>query len=175
MWRKLAVVLTGTTLALFLLTSTAHAQEGDYPPQGGALGVSASEVSPGGSLTISGDGCASSANVDFAVEGAAAGSTAADSSGVFSGSVAIPSSASGDVDVTATCPGPEGEDVVLTATVTVAAAGTGTGTDTGALPRTGSSNSFPTVGVALVLLCIGAAFVVATRRRSTARATTSTK
>jgi LPXTG-motif cell wall-anchored protein len=113
-------------------------------------------------------GCASSATVDFAVAGAAAGSPTADSAGAFSGSVTIPSTASGDVDVTATCAGPEGEAVVLNATVTITAAAGAT--DGGTLPRTGSSDSFPTVGVALVLLCIGAAFVVATRRRSATRA-----
>jgi LPXTG-motif cell wall-anchored protein len=162
--RKLAVVLSGTVLALMLLPSAAFAQQ-DYVPAGGALGVSASEVSAGGSLTISGDGCASSATVDFAVAGAAAGSTTADASGVFSGDVTIPNGASGPVDVTATCAGPDGESVVLTATVNVAAAGTGTGS----LPRTGSSSSFPTVAVALILLCVGAAFVVATRRRAVSR------
>jgi LPXTG-motif cell wall-anchored protein len=156
--RKVTLVLMGTLLTLVLVPSVAGAQE--YPPSGGTLGVDASTVAAGGSLTISGDGCASSATVTFAVAGAAAGSTTADSAGAFSGSVAIPSSASGDVEVTASCAGPKGESVVLTATVAVTAAGSGS-----TLPRTGSSSSFPTVAVALVLLCVGAAFVVATRRR----------
>ncbi len=161
MLRKGTLVLIGTLLALILLPSAASAQH--YPPSGGSLGVASSTVSAGGKLAISGNGCASSATVDFAVAGASAGSATADSSGAFSGSVTIPSSASGSVDVTATCAGPQGESVVLTATVTVTAAGSST------LPRTGSSSSFPSVAVALVLLCVGAAFVVATRRRAVAR------
>src|SRR6266550_2306835 len=162
MLRKVTLVLMGTLLALILLPSAASAQQ--YPPSGGSLGVDSSTVSAGGTLTISGDGCASSATVDFAVAGASAGSATADSGGAFSGAVTIPSSASGSVDVTATCAGPRGETVVLTATVTVTAAAADS-----TLPRTGSSSSFPSVAVALVLLCVGAAFVVATRRRAVAR------
>ena len=162
MLRKVTLVLMGTLLALILLPSAASAQQ--YPPSGGSLGVDSSTVSAGGTLTISGDGCASSATVDFAVAGASAGSATADSGGAFSGAVTIPSNASGSVDVTATCAGPQGETVVLTATVTVTAAASGS-----SLPHTGSSSSFPSVAVALVLLCVGAAFVVATRRRALAR------
>jgi LPXTG-motif cell wall-anchored protein len=37
------------------------------------------------------------------------------------------------------------------------------------LPFTGSSSTLPGVGLAVVLLVVGSAFIVAVRRRSTAR------
>src|SRR3954470_14043169 len=81
--RKVTLVLMGALLALVLGSSAAGAQE--YPPSGGSLGVDSSTVSAGGTLTISGDGCASSATVDFAVEGAAAGTGHAQQHGGLSG------------------------------------------------------------------------------------------
>jgi LPXTG-motif cell wall-anchored protein len=158
------LVLFGASLVALLVALPAAAWA-DYPPSSGNLNVGSSKVAPGGSVTISGGGCASSADVALAVAGVSAGSTTADVNGDFSGSVTIPSSASGDVTVTATCVDPDGATRTLSATVTVSASGS----STAPLPRTGSSSTFPSVALAIVLLCVGAAFVVATRRRALAR------
>lgn len=158
MVRKVTLLLVGVSMSLFALAAPAIAA--DYPPTSGSLTVGSSTAAPGGTVSASGAGCAADASLTFAVAGAGAGSTTADATGAFSGNVAIPSSASGAVDVTATCTTASGATQVLSATVTITTSG---------LPRTGS-NTFPTVELALVLLCLGSVSVVAVRRRGVTRA-----
>jgi hypothetical protein len=154
--RKLILTVIAAAIGVFLLAAPAWAE---YPPSSGNLHVGSSTVGAGGKVAISGSGCAADGTVSFAVAGTAAGSTTADSTGAFSGSVTVPSGSSGSVAVTATCTDPTGAPLVLTATVTVSSGG--------GLPFTGSSSTVPGVALAVVLLCVGSAFIVAVRRRST--------
>ncbi len=158
MLHKLVVTVVMAALAALVVSAPAWAE---YPPASGSLHVGAGSVAAGHAVSISGTGCAADGTVTLAVGGAAAGSTTADGTGAFSGSVTVPSSASGTVTVTATCTDPTGAPLVLTATVTVTASG--------GLPFTGSSSTLPDVGIAVVLLAVGSAFIVAVRRRSTTR------
>lgn len=158
MLHKLFVTAVMAALAALFISAPAWAE---YPPASGSLHVSSGTVAAGKSVSVSGTGCAADSTVTFAVGGTAAGSTTADSTGAFSGSVTVPSSASGTVTITATCSDPTGAPLVLTATVTV--------TSSGGLPFTGSSSTMPGIALAVVLLCVGSAFIVAVRRRSTAR------
>jgi LPXTG-motif cell wall-anchored protein len=155
--RKQMFIVIGALFGTLLFAAPAFAA---YPPASGALTVGSSKAAAGGSVTVSGTGCAADASVALTVSSASAGTATADSTGAFSASVKIPSTATGSVDVSASCLDVSGNSVVLTATVTVS----------GTLPKTGASHTSPTVVIALLALCLGAAFVVATRRRSIARA-----
>jgi hypothetical protein len=154
--RKLTLTAMVAAVGAMFVAAPAWAQ---YPPSSGSLHVGSSTVGAGGALSISGSGCAADGSVTFAVSGTAAGSTTADGTGAFTGSVTIPSGASGSVAVTATCDDSTGAPLVLTATVTVSSGG--------GLPFTGSSSTMPGLALAVVLLCVGSAFIVAVRRRST--------
>ena len=158
MVRKIAVLLAGFCIGVLALAAPATAV--DYPPMSGSLTVSSSTAAPGGTVSAAGAGCAADASVAFAVGGVSAGSPTADATGAFPGTVTIPSSASGAVNVTSTCTTTSGAPQVLSATVSIKTSG---------LPGTGKK-TFPTVGLALVLLCLGSAAVVAARRRAVAGA-----
>lgn len=162
MVRKL-MVLTGVFAALLMLPVAAHAQE--YPPSSGDLEVPSDTAEPGGAVTISGSGYAPNTTVTITVNGVQVATVTTDGTGAFTATITLPTGVTGDVEIAATGTGADGETRVLSATVTVAGDGS-------TLPRTGSSGTFPAVGMALVLLCMGAAFVVATRRRGDARART---
>ena len=160
---KRAFVAAGVMFGALLVAAPAFATT-SYPPATGNLTVSSGTAAAGGAVTVSGSGCAPSTTVDFTVGSASAGSTTADASGGFSASVTLPTSASGTVTVNSTCTDPTGGSLVLSANVTIS----------GTLPKTGASGTSPMVAIALIALCVGSAFVVAARRRSTARARTST-
>jgi len=163
--RQKGMVLMGRLIrsmivtAALLLLAAAPAAAQEYPPTGGNLNVSSGTVDPGGSVTVSGTGCAPSANVALAVDDAAAGSTTADNDGAFSHPVEVPSNASGSVELTATCDEADGGVLELTATVSIQSAG-------GGIPFTGASNVFPTTLAALGILVLGTGFVIVARRRS---------
>jgi len=152
-------LMVGTGALLLVAAVPAAAQE--YPPTTRSLNVSSGTVAPGGSVTVSGTGCASAAAVALAVDGAAAGTATADAGGAFSAPVTVPSGASGSVEITATCDEADGGVLTLTATVSIQSAG-------GGLPFTGASSTFPTTLAALGVLVLGTGLVLVARRRSLA-------
>jgi hypothetical protein len=153
---KLLVTAVLAVLAALFVSASAWAE---YPPSSGTLHVSSGTVAAGGAVSVSGTGCAAGGTVTFTIGSTSVGTTTADGTGAFSGTVTVPSGSTGTVTITSTCNDPTGAPLVLTATVTV----------TGGLPFTGSSSTVPGVALAVVLLCVGSAFIVAMRRRSTTR------
>lgn len=156
---RVARLLVGVGFLFFLPATPGAAQQ--YPPTGGTLGVSSGTAAPGGSITVSGSGCAPVTDVAFAVDEAPAGDTTSDTAGAFSDEVTMPSDASGSVEVSATCDEADGGVLVLAANVSIQAT-------EGGMPFTGASNTFPTMLGALGVLVLGATLVLLARRRSLA-------
>jgi len=145
--------IVATVLSLMLGAATASAQ--GYGT--GTLGSSTTTPGPGEPFTVTGDGCAPGADVTFAIDGQAAGSTTADSSGNFSKTLTAPA-APGTHSVTATCGAR-----VLSLEITVQAS------TTTPLARTGSNSTVPMTSIALVLLAVGGLLVLMARRRGASR------
>ena len=162
-------------LCLLLLVVPAVAAAQQYPPEQGTAQVSDSSVTPGGTTTISGSGCAASAPVTIAFDGGQIDQGTADATGAFSEDVTIPSDASaGSHTLSASCSDADGGTLVLSSTITVeggAAPGPAAGPTTGGgLPATGNDSTVPLTRVAMMLVVVGSAFVVLARRRRTVAA-----
>jgi LPXTG-motif cell wall-anchored protein len=166
---KLTVLAGLMALApLVALSTTAGAQA--YPPSACTVGTSQVNVTPGQTITVSVSGFAPSSQVNLALDGQAVGSITTDGSGSGSGSFTVPSnispgthtlSASGTAGVGGAC------DPSTTLTVAGAAAA-GARAGGGALAFTGS-DTLPFVWIGLAALTVGAALVIAVRRRSATR------
>jgi hypothetical protein len=166
--------------AALLLGATAAGAQEDYPPTGGAPGVSDSTPAPGEDIVISGGGFAPGSTVTITIaagggltlaEGdvVVSGTAVADASGNFSIRLQVPpGTPAGDYAVVASGIGPDGEPVALRSTVTVVAAGAGGG----GLPFTGS-NSGVALWVAFAVVALGAALVIGARQRRLAVEDTS--
>jgi membrane anchored protein len=173
----------GLVTGLMLLAAPAYGQAYDDEETSG-LAVSESTVSPGETITISGDGAEPGATVSFrlvrsssalganrvllagprlgalvrpqAQSSVSLGSTTADDDGSFSATLTIPSS----VDPgTYTLIASSGGEVLATATIRVLAAST-----SGALPFTGSEVA-PGLAIGATLIVAGALLLLAVRRR----------
>ena len=127
-----------------------------YPPTRGALEVSAARADVGEAVDVRCRGCAPSADVTFAVEGAVAGGTVAADGGEFAGTVAFADDTTGDVEVTATCPTGAGDTLVLAAALSVGAT---------RLPLD-DTDAAMFVWAALATLAVATAIVVRARRRA---------
>lgn len=172
--RLLVVGLSSVAAVLLFLASPAAAQ---YQPTSGQV-LSATVVSPGQTITVSGFGCAAGSPVTTRFDTTVVGNTTAGRDGRFSLSVTIPRSAApGRHTITSTCGA-----LVLSSAITVTGAGATTGggtkggTSTGAttggrtstgggtLARTGTdSGSYLRLG--FVLVAAGGAFLVVARTR----------
>lgn len=175
--RTMTILAVTTAAFLALLTGPAAGQAPPptYQPNASQT-LSATVVSPGEVITVSGMGCAASSTVSTRFDSTPVASTVADSAGNFRESVTIPTNATaGTHTITSTC-----GSVVLSSTITVRSATTGTsggttgttggttGTSTGGtLPRTGA-NSRPLVNMGLGLLAVGGLFLVVARKRRSA-------
>lgn len=184
--RTMTILAVTTAAFLALLTGPAAGQAPPptYQPNASQT-LSATVVSPGEVITVSGMGCAGSSAVSTRFDSTPVASTVADSAGNFRESVTIPTNATaGTHTITSTC-----GSVVLSSTITVRSAATGgttgttggtttggttgttggtTGTSTGGtLPRTGA-NSRPLVNMGLGLLAVGGLFLVVARKRRSA-------
>jgi len=158
-----AIASIGVAFAITLLglMATAPASFGQaYPPPATGVGVSASIVSPGGSVTVTGHGCPASSTVDITLTAPAQatvslGSTTADTTGAFSTTVTIPSDTRpGTYQLVATC-----ESVSMSTQLIVRSAAA-----QGPLPTTGADVSGYLIG-ALILIGGGTFVVLASRKR----------
>lgn len=167
--KRTKLVLGMAVAAMFLLFSgtAAHAQydtttstttPGDIPTvtvvRGESVDVSGTDCAPGSDVTITMD------------DGTVLGTAVADAAGSFVESITIPASTSlGDHLITATC----GEhQQYLNVNVLGESVNSGVVSGGTALPRTGSSNTAPLVGIGAGALVLGAAFVYGSRRPRTA-------
>jgi LPXTG-motif cell wall-anchored protein len=134
-----------------------------YPPQNCGVAADQSTVTPGGSLTLTGDCPAGTDSVTFTLNpgGTSLGSATPNPQGHYTKRVTIPSSTQpGTYTIVASCTGVLGNGVTRTVTITVAAAAQGR-----SLPRTGSDSTLPIAGAGLGLVLVGGAAVVVARRR----------
>lgn len=149
-----------------------------YPVGKCELRLSASVVVAGDSVGVAGSGFASRSSVRMALGAASVGTASAGPDGSFSRQVTVPATTEpGTYRMTATGPSASGGTQVLGAFLTVAGAGApaagapaagapaGGRQPTGALPRTGGSDSVPLVVLGALLVAVGSAAVVTARRR----------
>ncbi|MGN6694908.1 MAG: Ig-like domain-containing protein [Aquihabitans sp.] len=166
-----AAVLAGAIIALgltFAGTSPAGAQDcgyGDCPPPSSTTTTSTPDIPTvtvvrGETIDVRGEGCAPGAEVVVTWDdGTVLGTFTADENGDFVTSITIPSNATLGVHlVTATC-----GDVEQFLNVNVLAE-TVNNVDNGTLPRTGSSNTGPLVGIGVAAVVLGGAFLYGARR-----------
>lgn len=167
MRRILTVVVAGCAL-LGLAAAPALAQ---YPPAAPSLAVSATVVTPGDPLTVSGSGWlpASEVTLTFLSSPVVLGTATTDANGAFTTQVTIPADASpGRHTIRATGLGPAGQPRTVDVAITVAGAADRDGVvvipDRG-LPRTGSG-ALASLVAAGGLLVVGTLAVVTARRRN---------
>jgi LPXTG-motif cell wall-anchored protein len=149
----LRALLLGT-VAVFALGGAAHAA--DYPPSPEPVeGSLTAHVGDDGMITVAGDDCGANESVDITFDNESVATATADSDGSFEASFRVPDGATaGSHTVMAS-----NDNCELTTTVTVNDDGEAT------LPRTGSSNTYSTVIMALFAVGVGTTLVTAARRR----------
>jgi LPXTG-motif cell wall-anchored protein len=166
-------MLFGALLVL-VAGSAAGAQDDPYAPgsttttTGGSTTTTTSEIPTvtvvrGESIDVSGQACAPGATVTITYDdGTVLGTVTADADGKFTTKITVPSSSTlGMHLVTATC-----GDVEQFLNVNVLAENVDN-VDNGTLPRTGSSNTGPLVGIGAAAVVLGAAFLYGARRPRT--------
>lgn len=158
---KLVLGLAVAAMLLFFSGTAAHAQ---YEP-GTTTTTSGGDIPEvtvvrGETVDVSGTDCAPGADVVVTMDdGTTLGTFTADDNGSFVATITVPASTSiGSHLVTATC-----GDVQQFLRVNVLGESVNAG-GSGALPRTGSSNTAPLVGIGAGALVLGAAFVYGSRR-----------
>jgi LPXTG-motif cell wall-anchored protein len=166
-----AAVLAGAIVALgltFAGTSPAGAQDCGYDCPTTSTTASSTTVPDiptvtvvrGETIDVRGEGCAPGAEVVVTWDdGTVLGTFTADENGDFVTSITIPMNATLGVHlVTATC-----GDVEQFLNVNVLAESVNN-VDNGTLPRTGSSNTGPLVGIGVAAVVLGGAFLYGARR-----------
>ncbi|HEX2383310.1 MAG TPA: LPXTG cell wall anchor domain-containing protein [Acidimicrobiales bacterium] len=152
MIRRVLLIAGLITASLFFFAGPARAA--DY----GGFHVTASKtnVVPGDTITISGDGAKPGSAVSAIVNGVVIGSGTASATGSFSFTATVPTGVAGAVTVSVS----DGDAADAgTLTLTVAS------TSTEGLPRTGSSDTIPATTVAIGLITAGAVALGISRRR----------
>ena len=169
--KVLAAMMCAGLLMLFG-ASTANAQ--DACGYGGctttSMGSTTTSTIPtitvvrGQTIDISGNNCAPNATVVVTYDdGTTLGTFTADSTGSFVVTITIPANSTlGQHLVTATCGSVQ--QFVKVNVLSEQIPGTTPGVGTGTLPRTGSSNTGPLVGIGAAAMVLGAAFVYGSRR-----------
>lgn len=159
---KLVLGFAVAALLLVFTGSAAHAQYEPGPSTTTPTDIPEVTVVRGETVDVSGTDCAPGAEVVVTMDdGTNLGTFTADDNGSFVATITIPASTSiGSHLITATC-----GDVqqFLRANVLGESVDSGA-TGGGALPRTGSSNTAPLVGIGAGALVLGAAFVYGSRR-----------
>jgi len=165
-----AAMLAGAIVALgltFAGASPAGAQDCGYdcPPTSSTtttapVDIPTVTVVRGETIDVQGEGCAPGAEVVVTWDdGTVLGTFTADENGDFVTTITIPANATLGVHlVTATC-----GDVQQFLNVNVLAE-TVNNVDNGTLPRTGSSNTGPLVGIGVAAVVLGRAFLYGARR-----------
>ena len=152
-------MFAGLLLAAITMASGAAA----YPIQPGSLALTSGSLQPGATASLSGGGFAPGVSVSLYVYSAPTllTTTNADATGAISVTVTIPANLSpANHTVRAIGPAPGGGTTELSLGFVVAAAGAGSG----GLPVTGFP-VLPVLGLAILVLAVGATTVVAARRR----------
>lgn len=167
---KRTKLIFGLMVAALVLaiSGTAHAQygPGTTPTTTTPGDIPLVDVVRGETVDVRGDECAGGASVTVTYDdGTVLGTFTADGDGTFVSTITIPTGSSlGEHLVTATCGDVEqflrvnvlGEQITTP----------GGSAPGGALPRTGSSNTAPLVGIGAGALVLGAAFLYGSRRSS---------
>jgi LPXTG-motif cell wall-anchored protein len=137
------------------------AQAADYPPSPEPIeGSLTARVGDDGMITVAGDDCGANEAVDITFDAESVATATADDAGSFEASFRVPEDATaGSHAIVAS-----NDNCELTTTVTVSDDGEAT------LPRTGSTNTFGTVVMALFAVGVGTTLVTVTRRRRLAAA-----
>lgn len=168
MRRLVAVASAGALLGMSLLFATATgASAANYPPGAPTMTLSTNVSAAGGPIGVKGTGLLANTvcTLHFQPGNVALGTVTTTSSGTFSTTVTIPSSASpGTHSITANCTAANGKAVVLTSAITVTSTVTTTTAPSGGLPFTGSNVALP-IGIAIALLGIGSFSLIYARRR----------
>lgn len=162
----LAVVAFGTAPAAAQQSSQCEGSS-NYPPEECGVQANQTTVPAGGQLTLTGECPAGAASVTFRLQPGDAdlGSATPDAGGAYRKVVTIPSSVQpGRYEIIATCTAVRGVVVTRSVAITVAAPAAAA---RGTLPRTGASVLPIGVG-GIALIGLGAAAVMATRRKRTA-------
>lgn len=158
------VGLGGTQAAMAQEPAPTTCEAGDV--YGGCPGfiVTPPEVSEGGIISISGQGCAPFQEVIFSINGQVIGQTTTNEVGVFTAQLQLPANLGpGTYTIIGTC-----GTTTMSSSLTIRAATTTTArvtTGGGSLPQTGSDTTVMLVRGALVLLCLGGLVLVASKRR----------
>jgi len=170
--KMVMAALLGALMVLVAGTA-ATAQDDPYAPTTGTSAPTTDTTTPvdiptvtvvrGETIDVSGKACAPGSEVVVTWDdGTVLGTFTADENGDFTTTIQIPSNASLGVHlITATCGDLE---QFLNANVL---AETVDNVDNGTLPRTGSSNTGPLVGVGLAAVVLGGAFLYGARRPRT--------
>ena len=147
--KKAALLFTGALALVAVLPAAAHAV--DYPATSGKLDVVSLTAT---SAKISGCGFAPGAVVNVSVDGKHISATAANAEGCISETVAVSANSR---TITASGLNPAGGTLTLTAELVVSGGTAVTGANSGLL-----------LAVGLMILGVGALFVIVTRRRGAA-------
>jgi hypothetical protein len=156
------LLMTAGVSAVLVLTVATPQASAQYGYGGGTLGASSTTVTPGQSITVSGDKYAKNTPIDITIASAPThiGSATTDANGAFSTSVKIPSSTGpGTHTISASGLAPDGTTRVLSVTITVTAAA-----PTSTVAFTGS-NLATTAAVGALLIAFGTLIVETLRRR----------
>jgi LPXTG-motif cell wall-anchored protein len=167
--KVLMAVLLGAFLALggSRVASAQDCGYGGCPPVTTTTTTTPSDNIPtvtavrGETIDVSGKSCAPGAEVVVTWDdGTSLGTFTADSNGNFTASIKIPANATLGVHlVTATC-----GDVEQFINVNVLAETVNSTVGSGTLPRTGSSNTAPLIGIGAAAIVLGGAFLYGARR-----------
>jgi hypothetical protein len=173
--RKAVCVAVVCAAAMMIGSSRAPALAQPYPPTASTLTISSSVVTPGETLTVSGQGANAGASVTITLASTprVVATTKANGSGTFRASFQVPTDEpQGQHTVTATNSG----RVLGSVTIRVVAARQGGG-HRGALPADGNglpftgANALPEVATGAGLILAGIVLLLAIRRRRAGRST----
>ena len=164
--------------ALFLAGGAGPALAQGYTTQPPVLGVSDTNPAPGQEITVEGGGFAPGSQVTIVLGNEVLRTVTTDAAGNFRTTVVIPEDfPCGPATLEARGTDPGGAARVLSANLNIecpaGAAGARRGAAGAGLPRTGSTSAAPLTAAGVGLVLIGAAAVIAARRRRSAEAPSS--
>jgi hypothetical protein len=159
--RRVAILVVAVACVITSTAVVVLAQTAQYPPHRPTCSVSQGTVSPGESITVSGQNWRPNFTVTIALKGdGVLGTATANTQGSFSTIVTIPSSApAGLTQIQCRGQRPNGDPFVLGITITILAAAAG-----GVTAFTGAQIEVWMI-LAIALLGIGVALIFISRRR----------
>jgi LPXTG-motif cell wall-anchored protein len=155
--------------AVLLLAMAGPAHAGDGYADEDTATVSDSTVTPGQSVTVTGEVFQPGSSVTFSLSGSVLGSATANQAGVASLTFEVPGLDAGTYTVEVSGTGADGLPLTVSTTFEVLAAGSGAGD----LPTTGSSGTVSMTQIAVAALAGGGLLVLLANKRRTAKADTA--